>query len=187
MKNIGGWHADRDDGWPTGSIWAHEGQKIYDIVKKQKPLLVVEIGAYWGCSTTWIAQALKENNKGKLISIDNGSMGVEPWSMVPEDLKKYVSFRKEDCFKTKVPPKIDILFEDGSHEPGFTAKVLKRFKAVTVICHDYGHFIVGPNVKNDFDSVLGKPDEIVKIDHQHNCGLAIKYDCKISRAKNKSL
>ena len=93
-----------------------------------------------------------------------------------EDLKKYVTFRKEDCFKTKVPANIDILFEDGSHEAGFTAKVLKRFKAKTVIFHDYGHFLVGPIVKKDFDSVLGEPDEIVKIDHQHNCGLAIKYE-----------
>jgi predicted O-methyltransferase YrrM len=181
MKNLGGYHPDKDDGWPIGSIWAHEGQKLYDIVKKQKPLLVVEIGAYWGCSTTWIAKALLENilenKKGKLISIDNGSMGVDPWSLVPDTLKKVIEFRKADCFKTKVPEKIDILFEDGSHEPGFTEKALKRFKAKTVIVHDYGHFIVGPVIQEDFKKVLGEPDEVVNVDHQHNCGLAIKYDC----------
>ena len=187
MKKIGGYHADKDNGWPIGSIWEHEGQKIYDIVKKQKPEIVVEIGAHYGCSTTWIATALLENKKGKLISIDDGSMGSELWSLVPENLKKVIEFKKQDCFKIKVPENIDILFEDGSHLPGFTEKVLKRFKAKTVIVHDYGHFIIGPIIQQDFKKVLGDPDEVVKIDHQHNCGLAIKYVRSRNRrnAKNK--
>ena len=121
---------------------------------------------------------------GKLISIDDGSMGSELWSLVPHYLNKYIEFKKQDCFKIKVPKNIDILFEDGSHLPGFTEKVLNRFKAKTVIVHDYGHFIIGPIIQRDFKKVLGEPDEIVSIDHQHNCGLAIKYECGGNR-RNK--
>lgn len=43
---------------------------IYNFIKKEKPSLVIEIGMAFGVSTLSILTALKENGKGRLISID---------------------------------------------------------------------------------------------------------------------
>ena len=174
-ENIGGYHSNPDKrNWPTGSIWESEGNRIYELVKKEKPNLVVEIGAFHGCSTTWIAKALLENKKGKLISIDNSTFGVA-WDLVPEWAKSVVEFWDKDCFVCDVPTNIDILFEDGSHAPNFTKKALQRYPAKIVVCHDYMHFDVGRYVGSDFREVLGSPDEVHFEGYDTDCGLAIKY------------
>lgn len=171
---IGGYHPDPTRGkWPSGSIWESEGQRLYELVREHKPKLVVEVGAYYGCSTTWISQALIDNGHGKLISIDKGVFG-ERWSMVPEENKKVIEFRAEDCFETEVPENIDLLFEDGMHSPGFTEAVLARFPAKIVVCHDYSHPTVGKHIKDGFHKVVGEPDEVFMCD-ETDCGLAIKY------------
>lgn len=143
------------------------------MVKQEKPNLVVEIGAYHGCSTTWIAKALLENKKGKLISIDNGTFGVA-WDMLPEWANEVVEKWDTDCFSCNVPENIDILFEDGDHSPIFTEGVLERYKAKIVVCHDYLHPSVGRHIQNGFRRILGEPDEIF-IDNESGCGLGIKW------------
>lgn len=57
---------------------------LYSLVKMQRPKNVVELGCGYGCVSTIIGQALKENNKGKLWCIDNQS----DWSDLKEELKK---------------------------------------------------------------------------------------------------
>lgn len=179
VKNIGGWHPDESERkkyaihWPIGSIFANEGKRLYDLVIKEKPNLVVEVGGYHGCSGTWIAMALKKNRKGKLISIDNGTLNGR-WSLVPDSLKEVVEFVNDDCFSCEIPENIDLLFEDGMHTYGFTRKVIERFPAKIVVCHDYMHWDCGATVKHDFDKVLGEPDEIF-FEKPSDCGLAIKY------------
>ena len=177
--NIGGWHPDpivrRTYGiqWPIGSIFANEGQRLYDLVRKLKPELIVEIGGFVGCSTTWMATALKDNKKGKIISIDNNAHSGR-WKLVPSELKPFMKFINDDCFVCEVPENIGLLFEDGMHTYGFTRKVIERFPAKVVVCHDYMHWDCQKTVKIEFDKVLGKPDEIF-FEKPSDCGLAIKY------------
>jgi hypothetical protein len=179
VNNLGGWHPEEEVrksyaiDWPIGSIFANEGKRLYDLVIKEKPDLVVEVGGYHGCSGAWIALALLKNKKGKLISIDNGQLKGK-WSKIPSELKKVVTFVNDDCFTCKVPKNIDILFEDGEHTYGFTRKVIERFPAKTVVVHDYMHWDCQNTVKHDFDKALGKPDEIF-FEKPSDCGLAIKY------------
>jgi hypothetical protein len=176
--NIGGWHTDPavrsgyEIDWPCGSIFANEGQRLYDLVTEHRPKLVVEVGAYYGCSTTWIASALRDNKKGKLISIDLGVYG-ETWKLIPEDLKYLIDFRKQDAFICEVPKNIDILFEDGMHSDGFTKTVLTRFKAPIVVCHDFCHIYCKP-VQKEFRELFGEPDEVF-FQPPSDCGLGIKY------------
>lgn len=179
INNLGGWHPDVNEWnkyaiqWPIGSIFANEGKRLYDLVVKEKPEIVVEVGGYHGCSGAWIALALQKNKKGKLISIDNGQLNGR-WSLVPDSLKDVVEFIDGDCFTCDVPKNIDILFEDGAHTWGFTRDVLKRFPAKIVVCHDYMHWDCQNTVKNDFDRLLGKPDEIF-FEKPSDCGLGIKW------------
>ena len=175
--NLGGWHPDPYTRktyaiqWPIGSIFANEGQRLYDLVIKHKPKLVVEVGSHAGCSSAWIASALKELGEGKLISID---INENSHSLLPKELKQFVQVVHQNAFDYKVPKNIDILFEDGQHTYGFTKKVLERYPAKIVVCHDYNHWDCRATVKNDFDRFFGAPDENF-FEKPSDCGLAIKY------------
>ena len=60
------------------------------------------------------------------------------------------------------------------HTYGFTRKVIERFPAKIVVCHDYMHWDCKNTVKHDFNKVLGDPDEVF-FEKPSDCGLAIKY------------
>jgi hypothetical protein len=179
INNLGGWHPDKSERkkyaieWPIGSIFANEGRRLYDLVIKLKPNLIVEVGGYHGCSGLWMALALKENGKGKLISIDNGQLNGK-WAEIPEEFMGVVELRSDDALTCEVPKNIDILFEDGAHTYGFTHKIIDRFKAKVVVCHDYMHWDCVKTVKHDFNKILGIPDEVF-FEKPSDCGLAIKY------------
>ena len=145
LSNIGGYHPDLEVrktyaiDWPAGSIFANEGRRLYDLVRGLKPKLIVEIGGFHGCSTTWMAMAIKANKKGKIISIDNDLQRGE-WSMIPEELKEHIEFVTADALTCEVPKDIDMVFEDGAHYPFFTRKIAERFKPEMVfVSHDYFH------------------------------------------------
>ncbi|MCH7827570.1 MAG: class I SAM-dependent methyltransferase [Bacteroidetes bacterium] len=174
VKDLGGYHPNSDESkWPVGSIFENEGKRLYDLVRKEKPLLIVEIGGFVGCSTSWMAKAIRDNKKGKIISIDNNAHAGK-WSLIPKELKQFVAFAVNDCFSCKVPEDIDILFEDGMHTYGFTQKVLERFPAKIVVCHDYMHWDCQNTVKPEFDKIFGAPDEVF-FEKPSDCGLAIKW------------
>ena len=174
ISNLGGYHFNPEQSkWPVGSIFENEGKRLYDLVRKEKPLLIVEIGGYVGCSTSWMAKGLRDNKKGKIISIDN-KVQVGNWSLMPKELKGFVTYVSEGCFTCKVPENIDLLFEDGMHTYGFTRKVIQRFPAKVVVCHDYMHWDCVNTVKRDFREVFGEPDEVF-FEKPSDCGLAIKW------------
>jgi predicted O-methyltransferase YrrM len=94
-----------------------------------KPQSVVEIGSARGCSTCFMAMALKENCHGKLYAIDphtrtawNDTDSVETYSILVENVRKcglesYVEvIRKtsDEAGRTWNLP-IDLLFIDGDH------------------------------------------------------------------------
>ena len=158
-----------------GSIFENEGQRLYEIVRELKPKLIVEIGGFYGCSTSWLAKGVKDNKKGKVISIDIAAK----WNLIPEGLKKYIEFVNDDAFLIEIPKNIDIVFEDGLHTPGFTRDIARLYKPrQAFIVHDYRHNSqYGHNVKRDFLEVFGKPDEIFH-EPPSDCGLAMKYFAK---------
>ncbi len=176
VSNLGGYHPESEScKWPSGSIFEIEGKRLYNLVRGLKPLLIVEIGGFHGCSTSWMAKALKDNKKGKIISIDNHVL-IGHWKLMPDELKEFAEFISADAFTCDVPDNIDMVFEDGMHTPLFTKKVAKRFKpSMVFVSHDYCHESeVGFNVKSDFDEMFGEPDEIY-FEDPSDCGLAIKY------------
>lgn len=58
---------------------------LYEIVKEYRPRMVLEIGVRQGQSTRTILSALKENDYGKLVSIDLNDCS----HRIPDDLKSY--------------------------------------------------------------------------------------------------
>lgn len=63
---------------------------LYLICRVVKPEIVVETGVYHGLSTTFMLQALKDNGRGKLYSIekrDHTPEGYPTGWLVPEDMR----------------------------------------------------------------------------------------------------
>jgi len=96
---------------------------LYEIVYETKPEAVLEIGVRQGQSTRTILSALKQNNKGKLVSIDLNDCS----HRIPEELKSFwipvigdshqeETFKKvESVLKTLRASAYDIILIDGDH------------------------------------------------------------------------
>lgn len=109
---------------------------LYSIAKMTRPNLVVELGTGFGTTALWIGQALKENNYGQIITIDDGSEWLEIGEQVKDRFKSHFNLEYKDCinglikyfdlqnqikfFNEKIarlntPTLIDILFSDFAH------------------------------------------------------------------------
>jgi len=154
--------------WPCGSMFASEGERLYDLVREIKPKKIIEVGSRYGCSAFHMATALKHNDNGGIIHCYDIEDLMEE---IPEDLKPFIKFHHQDYFKLKNKT-CDFLFEDGAHTTGFTEKVLRETTAKVVAVHDFLHFDCIDTVQQPALKVLGHPTEI--FDHEESdCGLAI--------------
>ena len=97
---------------------------LYGLCKIMKPDVIVETGIAYGQSSSYILQALKENNKGILYSIDNI---FRPWeslemigNAIPQNLRKRWKLvvgssvvKLEETLKSKKI--IDVFLHDSLH------------------------------------------------------------------------
>lgn len=119
---------------------------LYSLVKMVKPNVVLELGTGLGCTMSWMALALKENQKGILHTVDNGS----EWHTInqicenkPEfhrvDYQEYI-YNLIDKFELDQQIKfynqkishfginnIDILFSDFNHSPHGVLECLAQY------------------------------------------------------------
>lgn len=160
-----------DTGWPIGSLFKNEGERLMQLVIEQKPEVIVEIGTRYGCSTAWLAEGCRRAGYGHVYSFD---IDPEAGSMIPIHLMPYVTLFNLDALETLPEFQIDLLFEDGEHDKGFTRSILQNWKAKTVVVHDFFHRLCIDTVQKEFLEVLGEPDE-VHYEPPSDCGLAIKY------------
>lgn len=93
-------------------IEAEMGPKLYKFVKECKPDIVVEVGTNRGYSGSWIALALSENKKGKLLTYDPQDYQPKVYEQV--GLKEWVEFRQSGTLED-LPGQIDFTFIDSSH------------------------------------------------------------------------
>jgi predicted O-methyltransferase YrrM len=83
-----------------------------------KPSLVVETGTFLGVSTVYMAEGLKQNGSGKIITCEPDA---EVFAKAKEKidssgLKKWVDYRREPSLEIKIPGTIDVLFSDSLPE-----------------------------------------------------------------------
>lgn len=134
------WHFDADaliayaaeDTWggydgghgtmPNGSLWTVEGKTLYALVRATRPQAVVEIGTLRGASANHIAEALRANGEGHLLTIDISGGG----DLIADDLRPYITQLTADglgWLMGQADASIDLLYEDSSHGTDMCAAV----------------------------------------------------------------
>jgi predicted O-methyltransferase YrrM len=80
-----------------------------------KPELVVETGTFSGISTLWIAEALKANGRGRVISCEFDPKIYENAKQRIENsgLGQWIDLRNESSLQMKVDGQIDLFFSDS--------------------------------------------------------------------------
>lgn len=116
---------------------------LYSIIRMLKPNLILETGTHKGISAAFMGQALKDNNKGKLITTEINQAFIDDAKALWNDIgiNDYIISHKEHSLKLNIDANIrfDILFLDS--EPEFRFDEFNRFwpnliPAGLIIVHD---------------------------------------------------
>ena len=85
------------------------------LVTTLKPELIVETGSFLGVSTLWMAQGLRANGFGKIISceFDPVVFAKAREKIDSSDVRGFIDLRNESSLEMQVPGKIDLLFSDS--------------------------------------------------------------------------
>ena len=85
------------------------------LITTVKPELVVETGAFLGVSTLWIAEGLKRNGFGMIISceLDPVVFAKAQEKIAASGLSEWIELRNESSLEMKIDGRIDILFRDS--------------------------------------------------------------------------
>lgn len=142
---------------------AHQGTDrhahvIYGLIRWLKPFQVVEVGAWYGYSSAWIARALQENNeegagemrpddaRARLLVIDDYSLWPEQLPQVQFwhamglcDVGEVVSVEAKDSKVAEWPERVDFAYIDGDHSfegCKFDAEKAIALGATCIVLHD---------------------------------------------------
>lgn len=114
------------DGAITPQLDDVEAELTYLLLRHHRPSQVVEVGTYYGWSTTWILSALRDNGSGHLQSFD---LVDHVCGTVPEELSTgRWTFHRGDLRETveKVPADTGYLFVDADHGRRFARWYLEH-------------------------------------------------------------
>jgi predicted O-methyltransferase YrrM len=125
FKNLSGDYPSNTKPYPIDySISGDSGPLLYNLCKFVKPEIIIETGVAYGVSSSYILQALNENNKGKLISIDSIFRPWQSKKMIGAAIPKNLLDRWELKIGTSEKmlneifskfPSIDIFLHDSLH------------------------------------------------------------------------
>jgi len=96
-----------------------EAEITYLLLREFRPATVVEIGTFYGWSTTWLLSALRDNGAGHLYSFDIVSnvtqnvpkeLSADRWTFTQGDMRANLD---------KIPEKTEYLFIDADHGAKF--------------------------------------------------------------------
>ena len=85
------------------------------MVTTLKPELIVETGSFLGVSTLWMAEGMRSNGFGKIISCEFDPVVFEKAKekIAASGLADFIELRNESSLEMKVDGMIDILFSDS--------------------------------------------------------------------------
>jgi predicted O-methyltransferase YrrM len=111
-------HPERWSMYDSMTAEAEVLQFLQTLVTTVKPELVVETGSFLGVSTQWIAEGLKLNGRGKIVSceLDPVVFAKARETIDASGLGDWIDLRNESSLEMKVEGTIDLLYSD-SHLP----------------------------------------------------------------------
>lgn len=97
------------------------------LVRTVKPDLVVETGTFVGTSTLWIAEGLRENGFGKIVTceFDPVVFAQTREKLEASGLTGWIEYRNQSSLEMKVAGMIDIFFSDS--DPAIREQEVRRF------------------------------------------------------------
>jgi predicted O-methyltransferase YrrM len=97
------------------------------LVTTLKPNVIVETGTFMGISTLWLAEGLKQNGFGKVITCEYDPVVFEKTKerIGKSGLSDWIDARNESSLEMKVDGTIDMLFSDS--EPTLREQEIRRF------------------------------------------------------------
>ena len=97
------------------------------LVTTIKPELIVETGTFSGLSTLWMAEGLKQNGSGRIITceFDPVVFAKAKERFNASELKDWIDLRNQSSLELKVEGQIDLLFSDS--DMGVREQEVRRF------------------------------------------------------------
>jgi predicted O-methyltransferase YrrM len=85
------------------------------LVTTLKPNLIVETGSFLGVSTVWMAEGLRENGAGRIVSceFDPIVFAKAQEKIAASGLAEWIDLRNGSSLEIEVPGQIDLLFSDS--------------------------------------------------------------------------
>jgi hypothetical protein len=129
----------------TPQLDDHEAEITYLLIREHRPEHVMELGTFYGWSTTWILSALRDNGTGHLHSydiVDNvlrtvpKELSADRWTFTQGDIRQNLD---------SLPERVDYLFVDAAHNGKFGRWYLdnlfpKMPAGIPVSVHDVFHY-----------------------------------------------
>jgi predicted O-methyltransferase YrrM len=108
-------HPERWSMYDSMTAEAEVLEFLRTLITTVKPELVVETGAFLGVSTLWIAEGLKRNGFGKIISceLDPVVFAKAQEKIASSELSEWIELRNESSLEMKIEGTIDLLFSDS--------------------------------------------------------------------------
>src|SRR5438477_1656653 len=91
---------------------------LRSLVTTLKPKLVVETGTFMGISTLWIAEGLKRNGFGKVITCETDALvfAKAKEKFKSSGLAEWIDLRNQSSLEMKINGTIDMFFSDSAIE-----------------------------------------------------------------------
>lgn len=108
-------HPERWSMYDSMTAEAEVLEFLRTLVTTIKPELVVETGAFLGVSTLWIAEGLKRNGRGRIVSceLDPVVFAKAKEKIAASELSPLIDLRQESSLEMKVEGTIDLFFSDS--------------------------------------------------------------------------
>ncbi|MBW4027650.1 MAG: methyltransferase [Acidobacteria bacterium] len=108
-------HPERWSMYDSMTAEAEVLEFLRTLVTTVKPELVVETGSFLGVSTLWIAEGLKRNGFGRVISceFDPVVFAKAKEKIAASGLAEWIELRNESSLEMQVNGTIDLLFSDS--------------------------------------------------------------------------
>lgn len=108
-------HPERWSMYDSMTAEAEVLEFLRTLVTTIKPELVVETGSFLGASTLWIAEGLRSNNLGKVISCELDPMvyAKAKEKISASDLSPWIDLRNQSSLDLNINGTIDLFFSDS--------------------------------------------------------------------------